>query len=84
MADADTRCTEAVDFDLVEMDAVGQPGLRAEPADTFQVIDAAHAETADAGLLFVWRFAQVGMQAQAVGLRQFGAGAHQFAGHRKG
>jgi len=53
MADADAVAAEAVDLLATEMDAVGQPGLRAEPADTFQVIDAAHAETADAGLLFV-------------------------------
>ncbi len=44
MADAGAGGAEACDFVRVEVNAVGQPGARAEPADAVEVIHGAQAE----------------------------------------
>ncbi|CAM5418350.1 hypothetical protein SSTU70S_01687 [Stutzerimonas stutzeri] len=83
MADADAGGAQAMDFHLVKVDAVRQPGPRAEPADALQVVDGAHAEALRAELLLVQRLGQVGMQAHVASLGQLGAGAHDVGGHRE-
>ena len=81
MADAGPGLAEAGDFIRVEVDAVGQPGARAEPADAIQIVNGAQAEALQAEVFFVEGFRQVGVQAHVQFLGQFGALAHDFLSH---
>ena len=80
MADAGAGRAEAGDLVRVEVNAVGQPGTRAEPADAVQVIHGAQAEALQAEVFFVEGFGQVRVQAHVEFVRQFGAGGHDFRG----
>ena len=84
MTDAGAGSAQAGDFVRVEMNAMGQPGARAEPADAVQVIHGAQAEALQAEVLLVEGFGQVGVQAHVQLLGQFGALAHDFLSHREG
>ncbi len=66
------------------MNAVRQPGPRAEPADALQVIHGAHAEALRAELLLVERFGQMGMQTYVARFGHLGAGTHDVGGDREG
>ena len=83
VADAGTGLAEAGDFVGVEMDAVGQPGSRAEPADAVQIIDGAQTEALQAEVFFIEGFSEVGVQTHIEFVRQISAGRHDFRGHRK-
>ncbi|MNV11078.1 hypothetical protein D3C71_1016290 [compost metagenome] len=83
MADTGAGRAEAGDFVRVEVDAVGQPGTRAEPADAVQIIHGAQAEALQAEVFFVEGFRQVRVQAHVELVRQFGTGGHDFRSHRK-
>ncbi|RMV82621.1 hypothetical protein ALP03_03168 [Pseudomonas amygdali pv. tabaci] len=63
MTDAGARSAEAGNLVGVEMNAVGQPGARAEPADAVQIIHGAQAEALQAEVLFVEGFSQMRVQA---------------------
>ncbi|MCY1436858.1 hypothetical protein D9M71_529960 [compost metagenome] len=65
------------------MDAMGQPGARAEPADTVQIVHGAQAEALQAEIFFIEGFCQVGVQAHVEFVRQLGTGRHDFRGHRE-
>ncbi|MNN75628.1 hypothetical protein D3C81_1919450 [compost metagenome] len=78
MADAGAGRAEAGNLVRVEVDAMGQPGTRAEPADTVQVIHGAQTETLQAEIFFVEGFGQVRVQAHVEFVRQFGAGGHDL------
>ncbi|MNF58377.1 hypothetical protein D3C84_399290 [compost metagenome] len=83
MADAGACRAEAGDFVGVEVNAVGEPGAGAEPADAVQVIHGTQAETLQAEVFFVEGFGQVGVQAHVEPVRHFGAGGHDFGGDRE-
>lgn len=78
MADTGAGLAKTGDFVRVEVDAVGQPGARAKPADAVQIIHGAQAEALQAEIFFVEGFRQVRVQAYVECVRQFGAGRHDF------
>lgn len=83
VADTGAGLAETTDLLGIEVDAVGQPGARAEPADAVQVVHGAQAEALQAEVFLVEGLRQVGVQAYVVARRQFGAGAHDLRSHRE-
>ena len=83
MRDPHARAAQALHFAAVEMDAVRQPGIGAQPSDVLQQVQRPLAEAAQAVGLFIARLGQVRMQAHAVPASQVGARAHQFRRHGK-
>ncbi len=63
VADTGTCCAKTGDFVGVEVDAMGQPGTRTQPADAVQIIHGTQAEALQAEVFFVEGFSQVGVQA---------------------
>ena len=64
---------------LVEMDAVGEPHVVAEPADAVEVLQRPHAELLEAELLLVDRLGQVRVQPHATAARELGSLHEQLA-----
>ena len=83
MADASTGSAQARDFIRVEVNAMGQPGAWAEPADAVEVVHGTQAETLQAEVLLVEGFRQVGVQAHIQAVGQLGAGLHDFGRDRE-
>ncbi|CRM78026.1 hypothetical protein [Pseudomonas sp. 22 E 5] len=83
MANTGAGRAEAGDLVRVEVNAVGQPGARAKPADTVEVVHRAQAETLQAEVFFVEGFGQMRVQAHVEAVGQFGAGLHDFRCDRK-
>ena len=65
---------------LVQVHAVGEPDVVAEPADLLEVLDRAHAEQLEAELLLVERLGHVGVQADVPRSRELGRLGHQLLG----
>ena len=65
MGDPGARLAEAAHLAGVEVDAVGEPHVRPEPAQILQVLDRAHAEALEAELLLVLRLGEVRVQPHA-------------------
>src|SRR5262249_17961055 len=61
---------EAADLGIVEMHAVGEPHVVAEPAELVEVLDRAHAEPLLTELLLVERLGQMRVQAHAATARE--------------
>ena len=70
--------SKACDFVRVEMDTVGQPGARAQPADAVQVINGPQAKPLEAEVFFVEGFRQVGVQPDVELFGQRRTFAHDF------
>ena len=83
MADAGAGCAQARDFVRVEVNAVGQPGARAEPADAVEVIHGTQPEALQAEIFLIEGFRQMGVQAHVQLVGQLGAGLHDFGGDGK-
>ncbi|MNH03275.1 hypothetical protein D3C79_625330 [compost metagenome] len=83
MADAGAGGAQAGDFVRIEMDAMSQPGARAEPTDAVEVVDRAQAEALQAEVFFIEGFGQVGVQAYVQLFGQIGAGAHDLRRDRE-
>lgn len=83
MADAGAGSAQAGNLVGVEVDAVGQPGARAEPADTVQIVDRTQAKALQAEVFLVEGFGQVRVQAHVQLLGQGRAGAHDFGRDRE-
>ena len=81
MADTGFGGTQTSDFLRVEVNAMSQPGARAEPADAVQIIHGAQAKALQAERFFIEGFCQVGMQAYIQSLGQFSAVAHDLRGY---
>ena len=71
------------DLGVVEVHAVRQPHVVAEPAELVEVVDGAHAEALLTEALLVERLGQMRMQAHAATARQLGGIGHQPARHRE-
>ncbi|VVO45018.1 hypothetical protein PS723_06491 [Pseudomonas fluorescens] len=83
MTDAGASRAQASDFIRVEMNAMGQPGTRPEPADAVQIIHGAQAETLQAEVFFVEGFGEMGVQAHVELVGQFRTGRHDLWGNGK-
>ncbi len=83
MAHPDPVRAEPVDLGIIEVDAMRQPGLRAEPAHIRQIVHRPATEHLKAEHVLVFAFAQMGVQPAVEFLSQRGAIHHQFARHRK-
>ena len=70
---------EARDLALVEVHAVREPHVVAQPAEPLEVLDRAHAEALEAERLLVDRLGQVGVQADAAPPREHRRLGHQLA-----
>ena len=67
----------------VEVDAVGEPDVVAEPAQVVEVLQRAHAEALEAERLLVVGLGEVRVQPHAARAGQLGRLAHQLAGDRE-
>ena len=81
MADTGLGGTQTGDFFRVKVNAVGQPGTWAKPANAVQIIHRAQAKALQAERFFIEGFGQVGVQAYIQPLGQFSAGAHDLRGN---
>ena len=79
VGDAGSGRAEAGDLGVVQVHAVGQPHVVAEPAELVEVVDGAHAEVLLTEALLVERLGQMGVQAHAATARQLGGIGHQPA-----
>ena len=80
VGDAGAGLAELRDLALVEVDAVGEPDVVAEPADLLEVLDRPDAEQLEAELLLVERLRHVGVEADALLPRELGGLRHQPLG----
>ena len=69
---------EAAHLALVEVDAVGEPDVVAEPAELLEVLDRAHAEQLEAELLLVLASRPCACAAERRAARVLGGLAHQL------
>ena len=76
--DAGAGLAEAADLALVEVDAVGEPDVVAQPADLLEVLDRPHAEQLEAELLLVERLGHVRVQPDAALPRELRRLGHQL------
>ena len=76
--DAGAGLAEPAHLALVEVHAVGEPDVVAEPADLLEVLDRPHAEQLEAELLLVERLGHVGVQPHAALPRELGGLGHQL------
>ncbi len=60
-----------------------EPHIRAQPAQILDVVNRAAAEFLQAERFLVQRFAEVGVQADAVFSGERGSTQHELAGHRE-
>ena len=65
---------------VVEVHAVREPDVVAEPAEVVEVLERPHAEALEAELLLVVGLGEVGVQPHAARAGQLGGLAHQLAG----
>ena len=65
----------------VEVDAVREPDVLAEPAELLDVLERAHAEALEAERLLVDRLGEVGVEPDAARASQLRRLRHQLAGH---
>ena len=79
MRDAGAGLAEARDLALVEVHAVREPDVVAEPAELLEVLDRAHAEALAAERLLVDRLGQVRVQPHAAPAGELGGLGHQLA-----
>ena len=77
------RLAEARDLGGVDVHAVGEPDVVAEPAEPLEVLDRAAAEALPAELLLVDRLGEVRVQAHAARAGELGRLEHQLLGHRE-
>ena len=76
--DARARLAEAAHLRVVQVHAVREPDVVAEPAEPLQVLDRAAAEQLDAEALLVLGLRHVRVQPHAAGAGQLGRLAHQL------
>ena len=83
MRDAGARRAHPADLALVEMHAVREPDVVAQPAEVVEQLERAHAEALEAEALLVARLGQVGVQPHAARPRELGRVAHQLRRDRE-
>ncbi len=83
MADGRSRLAEPPDLLRLEMDTVGKPGPRIQPAGLLEIIERPAAMHLFAEFVLVFCLRQMGMQADVQLLGQRRGGAHQRRRHRK-
>ena len=81
MADRGSRLAEALHLRRVEMNAMGQPCPRIEPAALLEIIERPAAMHLFAELVLVFGLRQMGMQADVEFFRKRGGRAHQRRRH---
>ena len=57
---------QTLQFGIVKVDAVGEPDVRADPAEAFHVFQRAHIAAGEGEVLLVLCFAQMGVQADMI------------------
>ena len=67
------------DLGAVEVHAVGEPHVVAQPAEVVEVLQRAHAEALEAEVLLVARLGEVGVQPHAALARELRGLGHQLA-----
>ena len=80
MGDAGARRAHPATSCVVEVDAVREPDVVAEPAEVVEVLQRPNAEALEAERLLVGGLGQVRVQAHAARAGQLGRLAHQLAG----
>ncbi|MNS83044.1 hypothetical protein D3C72_1168140 [compost metagenome] len=83
VGDARPGAAEQRHLGVVEVDAVGEPHVRAQPVQVLEQLQGAHAEGLQAEALLVERLGEVGVQAQAVGAGVVAHLGHQAVRHRE-
>lgn len=78
-----TGLGEDVDVTVAQMDGVGEPHVRAEPAELLHVVDRALPDLPQAVLLLVEGLGEVGVQAHPLGPGQRGGLGHQVGADRE-
>ena len=62
MGNSGTGFSEPVNLVIVEVNAVGEPGLVAKPAAVLEVVERAHPKLGNAKIIFVLSLAKVRVQ----------------------
>ena len=79
MRDAGAGRAHPLRLRAVQVHAVREPDVVAEPAERLDVLDRPHAEALEAELLLVVRLGEVRVQAHAARAGELGGLAHQLA-----
>jgi hypothetical protein len=74
---------EPIDLAFIEMNAMGEPDIRLEPARLLEIIDRPAMKALLAILRLVMGLGDMGMKTAAMAARQEGRLGHQFARHRE-